>query len=106
MGDILYVGRHPSGTPEGKKINAVLVEPGYCCRTHTYCLSKRGLARLVDSGLVHCMFHCPQDEIMGSLIIHDHINPALAAVIREIGPPEWKAFAFLHWGLTLQLMDI
>eukprot|EP00811_Abedinium_folium_P006175 NODE_15685_length_1036_cov_5.501650.p1 GENE.NODE_15685_length_1036_cov_5.501650~~NODE_15685_length_1036_cov_5.501650.p1 ORF type:complete len:242 (+),score=60.42 NODE_15685_length_1036_cov_5.501650:3-728(+) len=104
--DILYVGRYPSGTPEGQRVGTLLVEPGYCCRTQTYCLSRAGLKSLVGSGLVHHLFNCPQDEVLGSLIINDHINPLLAAKIQSMRPAGWRALAFPHWGLTLQLMDI
>lgn len=104
--DMLYVGRYPSGSPEGRCLNRVLVEPGWCCRTQTYCLSRRGLERLCASGLVHHLFHCPQDEVLGSLIVNDHINPGLARKIQAHCPSGWRALAFRHWGLTLQLMDV
>jgi hypothetical protein len=104
--DILYVGRYTSGTPEGRSLSRILVEPGWCCRTQTYCLSRQGLERLVNSGLVERLFDCPQDEVLGSLIINDHINPLMAKQIQAHCPPNWRALAFKHWGLTLQLMDV
>merc|ERR1711924_15173 len=40
--DIMYVGRTPSYTPEGKELTDLVVEAGYCLGSHTYCLSVRG----------------------------------------------------------------
>merc|ERR1712008_228457 len=86
--DILYVGRTPSMTPEGRRISGLLCEPGYCLRTHCYCLSRRGLQRLLSSGVPSTVLHCPQDEVLATIWLQDHVHSETLAKILPLMPRE------------------
>lgn len=109
--DILYVGRTPSYTPEGREVTPLIVEVGYCLRTHSYCLSRRGLKKLLSSQVAYTITHRPQDEVLASLTLFAaglrHPRPDFDAMLREMAPSEpWLALAFKGDGLTSQLEDL
>lgn len=109
--DIIYVGRTPSYTPEGEEITPLLVPTGYCLRTHTYCLSRAGLRKLLGSLVATTITHRPQDEILGTLTLLSsglyHPREDFDTMLRRLAPREpWRALAIRYNGLTSPLEDI
>jgi len=105
--DILYVGRTLSMTPEGNRLSGILCEPGYCLRTHSYCLSRRGCRRLLGSSIATTILHCPQDEVLATVWVKDHVHTQTREKVAALGPAEgWRALAIRWRGLTAQLIDV
>eukprot|EP00747_Dinoflagellata_sp_TGD_P071648 gnl/TRDRNA2_/TRDRNA2_157135_c0_seq1.p1 gnl/TRDRNA2_/TRDRNA2_157135_c0~~gnl/TRDRNA2_/TRDRNA2_157135_c0_seq1.p1 ORF type:complete len:310 (-),score=44.52 gnl/TRDRNA2_/TRDRNA2_157135_c0_seq1:103-1032(-) len=109
--DILYVGRTPSYTPEGKDVTALIVHAGYCLRTHTYCLSHAGLGKLLGSRIVCTITHRPQDEVLASLTLIanglHHPRADFDLMLRRLAPVQkWQALAFRYDGITSPLEDL
>ena len=104
--DIIYVGRTLSMTPEGERVSGLLCEPGYCLRTHSYCLSRRGYSRLLTSGVASTILHMPQDEVLATLWMGDHVWPLALQKVQAIAPHAWRALAVRWRGLTAQLLDV
>jgi len=108
--DILYVGHTPSYTREGREVTPLIVATGYCLRTHSYCLSRQGLRKLLSSQVASRVTHRPQDEVLASLALLaaglQHPRADFDAVLREMAPSEpWLALAFKGDGLVSQLED-
>merc|ERR1719282_1209363 len=94
-------------TPEGRRVSGLLCEPGYCLRTHSYCLSRRGYTRLLNSRIATTILHCPQDEVLATIWVNDHVHAAMRERIANLRPHEgWRALAVRWRGLTAQLIDV
>lgn len=109
--DILYVGRTPSYTREGREVTPLIVPVGYCLRTHTYCLSSAGLRKLLQSEIATTITHRPQDEILATLTLLAaglwHPRADVDAMVRRMAPKErWLALAFKGDGITSPLEDV
>lgn len=109
--DILYIGRTPSYTPEGPSITPLIVTAGYCLRTHAYCLSRRGLSKLLKSQISSTVTHRPQDEVLATLILFSaglqHPRADFHRMLWSLDPPTpWVALAFKGDGIASQLEDI
>lgn len=113
--DMLYVGRTPSYTREGPEVTPLIVPAGFCLRTHTYALSRRGLRKLLQSGIASTMTHRPQDEVLASLTLLAaglwHPRRDFDEELRRLAGPQllaepWRALAFKGDGITSPLEDI
>lgn len=103
--DLLFVGKGSSVSPEGRFITPLLVECGYNIKMHCYCISRRGMAKILASDLAFTPIR-PQDEILASLnVCGRHPRQLVADQIRRLFPDvdSWRSLCFPWWGIVYQL---
>lgn len=115
--DLLWVGRSLSMSCEQEMLDrfaglvpSLLIEPGYVVGMHCYCLSRRGLKRLLQSELPRTVVR-PIDEMIGALNLGGrHPRERFEARIMGLGSSidlkNWRSLAFPYLGLAVQMCDL
>lgn len=103
--DLLFVGKGSSVSPEGRQITPLIVECGYNIKMHCYCVSRRGLAKLLSSELPYRCIR-PQDEVLASLNVQGkHPRKQINEKITELFPAvdSFRSLCFPWWGIVFQM---
>lgn len=116
--DLIWVGRsaamgpEPTAWPEDLdgEPPSLLVRPGYCILIHCYCLSRRGIQRLLDAPLSHTVLR-PLDEVFGALNLGGrHLRRRFGERLQKLGRgkellSDFRCLAFPFRGVVVQLED-
>mmetsp|Transcript_74558 Transcript_74558/g.235585 ORF Transcript_74558/g.235585 Transcript_74558/m.235585 type:complete len:456 (+) Transcript_74558:55-1422(+) len=105
--DLMYVGKGSATSTEGPFVTPLVIRAGYNLKMHCYCLSRRGLERMLRAELSYMSIR-PQDEILAALSIQGrHPRECVADRIRECFPDveDFRSVAFAFWGIVFQLQQ-
>eukprot|EP00811_Abedinium_folium_P032789 NODE_5806_length_1733_cov_7.801993.p1 GENE.NODE_5806_length_1733_cov_7.801993~~NODE_5806_length_1733_cov_7.801993.p1 ORF type:complete len:476 (-),score=84.74 NODE_5806_length_1733_cov_7.801993:182-1609(-) len=105
--DLLYIGKGSATSAEGPFVTPLVIRAGYNLKMHCYCLSRRGLERMLAAPLSYSSIR-PQDEILAALSIQGrHPRDCISERIRAGFPKasEFRSLAFAFWGIVFQLQQ-